>query len=184
MLIMPAAILAIEDENDREYMEWMFKQYHRLMYSEIGKILRNNWDTEDVMQDCVEKMIDKLQLLRGLGDSQRINYIITICKNKAISHLRKASTRREVHVDDWWEDDLVDNSAPPEELLLHQEEIERLAQIWDELSQRDQYLLAGRYILEDSYEETGRELGTKPASVRMLVTRAKRNARTLMEKDT
>ena len=36
-MIMPAVILAIQDESDRTYMEWIFQTYHRLMYHYIMK---------------------------------------------------------------------------------------------------------------------------------------------------
>lgn len=186
MFIMPTVILAIENEDDRAYMQELFAQYHRLMYHEIVKILRNCWDAEDVMQDAVEKLIDKLALLRGLSEKKRINYIITVSKNKAISHLRKVGREKTYYVADWNETETaIGGGEDPEERILRQEEIEALAAVWEELDLRDQYVLAGRYILEDSYEEMAKELGVQPASVRTFVTRAKRNAQKRMrEKET
>ena len=37
--MIPYVILAIEDESDREYMTALYIEYHRLMYSEIKKLL-------------------------------------------------------------------------------------------------------------------------------------------------
>lgn len=35
MLIIPSVILAIENENDRDFMEQLYRQYYRLMYHTI-----------------------------------------------------------------------------------------------------------------------------------------------------
>ena len=43
-------------------------------------------------------------------------------------------------------------------------------------------MLSGRYILEQSFEEMAKELGVSAGSVRMLLTRAKRSAKELIEK--
>lgn len=37
-MMMPAVILAIQDEPDRTYMEWVFQTYHRLMYYYISVV--------------------------------------------------------------------------------------------------------------------------------------------------
>lgn len=38
MLIIPSFILAIEDESDRDLMEQVYRQYHRLMYHIIYQL--------------------------------------------------------------------------------------------------------------------------------------------------
>ena len=62
--MIPYCILVIEDDSDRVFMETLFLEYQRLMYSEINKILQNAWDTEDVMQATLVKLIDKIPDLR------------------------------------------------------------------------------------------------------------------------
>lgn len=37
--MLPLVILAIEDENDKAFMTWLYLQYRRLIYSEIWKII-------------------------------------------------------------------------------------------------------------------------------------------------
>ena len=58
------------------------------MYSEINKILQNAWDTEDVMQATLVKLIDKIPELRRKEKKKLINYIITASKNTALNYLR------------------------------------------------------------------------------------------------
>lgn len=49
------------------------------------------------------------------------------------------------------------------------------------LDENTRWLLEARYILDYSDGELARELGVKPDSVRMALTRARRKARRLME---
>ena len=57
-----------------------------------------------------------------------------------------------------------------------------LQYVWDDLDERSKYLLSGRYILEQSFEEMAKELGVSTGSARMLLTRAKRTALALINK--
>lgn len=52
---------------------------------------------------------------------------------------------------------------------------------WPRLDENTRWLLEARYILDYSDGELARELGVKPDSVRMALTRARRKARRLME---
>lgn len=79
----PMIILAIENEGDREFMMWLYTQFHALLYSEIRKIVRNDWDTEDLLQNVLEKLIDKIPKLREMDRKGMINYLITAAKNTA-----------------------------------------------------------------------------------------------------
>lgn len=64
---------------------------------------------------------------------------------------------------------------------LRRLEPEGLAQVWPRLDENTRWLLEARYILDYSDGELARELGVKPDSVRMALTRARRKARRLME---
>lgn len=60
--------------------------------------------------------------------------------------------------------------------------MELLQYVWDDLDERSRYLLSGRYILEQTFEEMAQELGVSSGSARMLLTRAKRSALALIQK--
>lgn len=181
--MIPYCILVIEDDDDRVFMEHLFLEYHRLMYSEIQKITHDAWITEDVMQATLEKLIDKISLLRSLDRNRLVNYIITASKNTAINYLKK-----EKRVTVFSFDDCLDSTADlytnPLEDRLEQLELEddlkRLHRIWPDLDERSKFLLEGRYILKKTPEEMARELDIKVASLRMALTRAKRSAKNLM----
>ena len=46
--MIPYCILAIENDDDREFMSSLYIDYKQLMYSEIRKIIKKDCDAEDV----------------------------------------------------------------------------------------------------------------------------------------
>ena len=75
--MLPLMLMAIEDENDREFMERLYLQYHRLIYSEVRKLIQNEDEAEDLMQTVVEKLIHKVDLLRDRERRRLVNYVIS-----------------------------------------------------------------------------------------------------------
>lgn len=54
--MIPYHILAIEDENDREFMTSLYLQYERLMYFTIRKVTQDSWLVDDIFQSTLEKL--------------------------------------------------------------------------------------------------------------------------------
>lgn len=54
ILMLPLMIMAIEDENDKAFMTWLYLQYRRLIYSEIRKVVGDGDEAEDLLQSAVE----------------------------------------------------------------------------------------------------------------------------------
>lgn len=179
--MIPFVILAIEDENDRAFMTALFVNYERLLYSEIGKLLRDPWAVEDVLQATLVKLIDKLPLLRTLDERSLVNYIITAAKNTARSLLRRAPREKLPSVDDeQFADGKLSDGVSVEDPVLRAESVKRLADIWPLLDERSRYLLEAKYILEMESQEIAAQLGIKPDSVRMELSRARKRAQKLL----
>ncbi len=180
--MIPCYILVIEDENDRAFMAELFLQYNRLMYSEIYKIVHDSWVAEDLVQTVLVKLINKIQELREKDREHLVNYIITTCKNCARSHLRKQHRHLYVQFDDGWdsEDTEYDRQAI-EYRLISSENLLALARVWPKLDSRNRWILESRYIQEKSSDEIAKELGIKPESLRMALSRARRTAYQLLE---
>lgn len=174
--MLPLIIMAIEDEDDKAFMTWLYLQYRRLIYSEVRKIVGNTDEAEDLLQSVVEKLIEKLPLLRGMEQSRLVNYIISTAKNTAYNSLR--GKEREILWGD--QEGLADPAPMPEDHLLAQEDLYRLARVWIGLDEKTQYLLSAKYILKKSGKEIASDLNMPPNNVRMALVRAKRKARQAM----
>ena len=180
--MIPFCIMAIESEDDREFMEKLYINYQRLMYSEIFKITRDQWVTEDLLQDTITKLIDKVEELREKERKQLINYIISSCKNRAFNYVTREGKRVSFSLDECMDAPSAEyDRYEMERTLIHTEDLDRLAAIWPDMDERSRYVLEAHYILEKSNEEIAKDLGICPNSVRMALTRARKTAYKLLE---
>lgn len=69
--MIPICIQAIENDDDRDFMEWLFLEYHPLMYATIRKVIHDQWTCEDVLQESVRKFIDHIPQLREMDAASR-----------------------------------------------------------------------------------------------------------------
>ena len=176
MLIIPSVILAIENENDRDFMEQIYRQYYRLMYHTIFQIIEDPWLADDILQVTLVKLIDNIPTLRELTSKKRINYIISAVKNTTFTHLKKNKAHPELDIEEWMMKNAPMSEDNPELTFIRKEEVQAFCNVWPTLDQKSRILLEGRFILGKSYEELAEELGIRPDSTRMAVTRAKRLA--------
>ena len=169
--MLPICILAIRDDDDRAYMTRLFVKYQRLMYRTIYDILVDKWATEDVLQTTLLRLIDHLDTLRRLEPEGLAGYIAAACRHTAYNVLRHNRRHPQVPLED----------APDmDELLSRRVELNALARVWPRLDEDTRWLLEARYILDYSDSELAREMGVKPTSVRMALTRARKKARAML----
>ena len=171
--MIPIIILAIEDPDDQAFIEGLYISYKELMYSQVRKKLPDEWkcETDDIMQSVVEKLVDKISTLKPLSVEQRVSYISTTCKHETYSYLRKA--KRTVYVEDEDLAALRDMPSSPEVLILDKERRENIYEVFKRLDERTRMILECKYILRMPDAEIAKEIGIKPGSVRMALTRAR-----------
>ena len=165
-------------------MTRLYLDYNRLMRQQIAKIVQDEWAAEDLMQTTLMKLIDKVQDLRTKDRNHLINYIISACKNQARNYIRDKSRHMEYSIDEYLDVPDQHNGADEIEMrLAHTDELEHLSKVWPKLDERSRYLLESHYILEKSLYEIAENLGIKPDSVRMALTRARKTAYALLTKE-
>lgn len=179
--MIPFCILAIENDEDREFMTALFINYQRLLYSEIYKILRDPWNTEDVLQATLVKLIDKIPELREKEPPRLVNYIITAARNTAYNFLRAQKKAPALLFEDYIEEaEKTTERRQMEVAFITKESLDELVRLWPQLDSRSRFLLEGKYILGKSNEALAEELSIKPASVRMALARARQCAYQLL----
>lgn len=170
-------------EDDREFMTRLYLDYSRLMQQQITKIVQDEWAAEDLMQTTLVKLIDKVQDLRTKDRNHLINYIISACKNQARNYMRDKNRHAEYSIDEYLDMPNPHDGADEIEMrLAYTDELEHLSKVWPKLDGRSRYLLESHYILEKSPYEIAANLGIKPDSVRMALTRARKAAYALLAK--
>lgn len=183
--MIPVYILAIENDSDRDFMTKLYEDYRRLMYAQIVKIVRDDIAAEDILQDVLVKLIDKIDELRGKPRDNLVNYIISACKNRSFNYLRDRKIGADVSWEFWTNlPDPRQNRDQMEILMMTKEDLSKLAQVWPMLDDRSRNVLERYYMEEKGVQEIGEELGIKSDSVRMALTRARRAALRLMQEPT
>ena len=174
-MLIPAAILAIENESDREYMEQLFRTYKNLMFSEALKYFSYGSLEGDVVNDTLIKLINKLQLLKTLDKRALVSYIVISVRNTAIDYLRKESRTVYENYEDTAASAHTDFQET-ENAVLSKIEIEEFYRVWPELDEKTRSILECKYFLDMSDSEIAELLEIKQESVRMSLTRARRAA--------
>jgi RNA polymerase sigma-70 factor (ECF subfamily) len=179
----PICIVMMDDASDREFMTRLYEQYNRLMYHQVLPIVnQDKWAAEDVVQSALVALIKKIPLLREQEERVRVSYIISTCKNKACNYVRDEQRHQaKVNTSEFPKEEEEDISL--EDRLIHEVELDCLAQTWHKLDEQTQYLLEARYILKKSYQEMAQDLGAKPDSLRMAMTRARHKAKELINQE-
>lgn len=173
----PLIFSTIEDADSREFMEQLYVKYSKLIYSQVYKLTRDSYEVEEIVQESLVNLIEKVDLLQTLPRDRLVNYLISTARYTGYAFFRKKRKVEEIPIE---EDETVlfDKGAFQnglDELMIQKMESEQLYQVWLRLRKRDQLILNMKYILDQSNEEIAEVLGVKPGSIRMLLTRAKRN---------
>ena len=172
----------VSDPSDREFMTSFYEKYYRLMFSVSRGICKEYYDSEEIVQDSIVKLISKISLLRSLPEENRVYYTVAVIRNTALSLLRKQAREKGkvVPMSDWFSDVISEEDNPVEDRVILTENIEEMAHCWEYLSEEEQFLLEGRYILELTDGELAEQIGCKPDSIRMKLTRTRRKMKKLI----
>lgn len=166
----------IDDPDDKSYMIWLYEEFHRLMFSTARKYTSNQTDCEDIVQNALVGLMQKISKLRQFDRCILTAYIVSIVRNAAINYLRQQALECE-------HSDSLDEDIPSlEDLSLIVSQRNLLSEVWSQLSQEDRFLLEGRYIIGASDKELASTLNCKSDSIRMKLTRARRRAFALVMK--
>jgi len=169
------------DTDDREFMDWLYHEYERLMFATARKYLSIPEDVEDVVHTSLLRMMKKISDLRKFECCILTAYVVSTVRNTSINFLR--DKRRQEDRTASLEDAIPSGALPIDELMELAERREQLSKVWGQLSEADQILLEGKYISGCTDAELAERLRCKPGSVRMKLTRAKRRVLALLTRE-
>ncbi len=173
-----------EDPTDRDFMISLYQKYNRLLFFAARKLVSDLSTQEDIVQEALTKLIPKVSLLRTMQQPVLTNYIVTTVRNTAINYLKKQKRLKEheFSFNDATIDEMDLQSSSLDELMLRLEQRSDFISLWPQLSEADRFLLEGRYILGHTDAELASQLGCKASSIRMMLTRARRRALSILQK--
>jgi RNA polymerase sigma-70 factor (ECF subfamily) len=173
----PLVLTKLNSKDEQEFMANLCIKYKRLAYSEVRKIVSDAWAIQDIMQDSIIRLAEKVSLLQTFDERKLVNYIITTVRNQAKNHLRKVSsdiTVCSIDNDDLSIENIIKDDTDVEQSVIRRELFDSFSKVWLQLDETYKTLLEDKYILNKTDSDIAYELGVKPASVRMMLTRARR----------
>lgn len=179
-------IAAIEDEDDKTFMRNLYHDYYGLVRKTVYNITHDADSTEDLINDTFIKLIEKISIIRTLDSCKTAAYVVYTSRSVAINFIK----RRDIHKKHAYYGENMDlaEKAPNivdtiEERIIRQEEIDEMWNTILKLPEKQKDLLYFKYFLEMTDAEIAETFGIATGSVRQYLTRARREALELMDKE-
>jgi len=171
---------AVSPCQDHELFVRVFQDYFPRLMSYAVSRLRDRHLAEDVVAETFKQAYLRWCTLR---DQRAVgSWLFAIAHNVMVSQMRARNRTllplEESPVLEW-----SDMAPTPEEEAIRQDEAERLLRLLSRLSPREQEALALRFDGGLSSREIAQVLGTSEGNVRLIIFRALRRLRQLLEKE-
>lgn len=175
-------ILAIENDEQRKFMERLYLNHNKKMYAYLRRRLQNNQDAEDALQHTFVRMIKNIQKYRSC-EKQNLDGLIvilmrSICSNMLNNLYRKVT----IPIDEEWD---ADSSETPsvEDVVISRETTARLTSIIGELSDDKKDIVQLRLIYGYSFIDIAEFLDLSYDVVRQRFSRAMKILRQQIAED-
>ena len=177
-----SAFLVAAKSGDSAAFELLCKQSANIVFRVARRMMRNNEDAEDVLQEAYKQAFIHLKSFKG--NSRFSTWLSRIAINAALMKLRKKQHLWDVSLDDLVEDeqsshrpDVEDQGLNPEQLYAQTERQRILSEAMNELTPGTRKAIELREIDERSGEETAQIMGISVSAVKARVFHGRRKLR-------
>lgn len=177
-----SAILAIENESDRQFIERLYEQNYGIMLYRAKGILKNHARAEDAVQAVLLRLIDRIDLLRACNVSSVKSYLLTCVRNEAVGQLRREGKRYAGDAEEYLRT-LPDDGEPVDASILYREQVQALVRALKSLPERDYLALRMKYYERMDDAQIGALLGIQADTVRSMLSRARKRVLQLLKKE-
>ncbi|MDD3213709.1 MAG: sigma-70 family RNA polymerase sigma factor [Eubacteriales bacterium] len=181
-MMLPLAILAIENNDDRLFFEQLYLDYAPLMMGCAMNILQDPEDAKDAVEQAVVRLIDHIDGLRGISGDKLRPYIVATVKNTSINAAIKRSktAKYSFFADDDVLNGIPDRQKPPDERVVDGLEKKALLRAIKELPDHERELLQMKYLAELKDREIAKVFYISEASVRVYLSRSRKHLYSIM----
>ena len=181
-----AIIDAIENNLEHEFITQIYLKYYKKMRAKAFFIVHDELEAEEIVQESFIKLIEHVKELMMLDPIKVPVYVMVTVKNVSLHHWRNIKNEQAYKApvsDEEFDRLLADEKGIPEEIYIHEEELQALADTLKKLPEKDRLVLESKYILSLSDKEIAEQLNISTPSVRSYLTRARRKAYAIMKED-
>jgi RNA polymerase sigma-70 factor (ECF subfamily) len=177
-----SAVLVAAKNGDSAAFESLCKQSAKMVFRVARRMMRNNEDAEDVLQESFQQAF--IHLKNFNGDSRFSTWLSRIAINAALMKLRKKQDLWDVSLDESNENeqssprlDVEDQGLNPEQLYAQMERQRMLSEAMNELTPGMRKAIELRELDERSGEETARIMGISVSAVKARVFHGRKQLR-------
>lgn len=153
------------------FSEDVYNQYRNQIKNTVLKLTANENICDDIVQECITKVIENEDKLRTLNSSQLRAYILRTTESIA----RRYSKNQFIFLAD-----CAENTYEIESKEDNKIDFEIIKNSFDKLSQKDRTIIQMKYILSMSDREIAPVLNIKENCVRMTLKRSISKLRKIM----
>ena len=168
----------LSSEN-RAFFQQFYEEYKGFLYSLAKHYSSSPADCEDIVQDSILRLLGNVSSIRSLNQGKKAKYIALTVKSAFLDLERRKQVVQEIPTEDSVLEALLEKHAGWDDSLFQLE----LQELKHSLSARDWFVLEGKYILGYSQEELSEFMDVSPDSIRMILHRARKKARSILLKD-
>ena len=176
------AFLAAAKRGDSAAFEFLCKQSAKMVFRVARRMMRNNEDAEDVLQESFQQAFIHLHSFNG--GSRFSTWLSRIAINAALMKLRKKHRLWDVSLDESAETEepsarieVEDQGPSPEQLYAQQEQQRILSEAMNQLTPGMRRAIELRELDERSTEETARIMGISVSAVKARVFHGRKKLR-------
>lgn len=181
MVIFPQVILDMPEGSDRDYMEWLYREYCALMFSTAWKYFRDKADVEDIVSDGCLSLMQNIPTLRSLERNKLGVYIVSTIRNTAFNHYakQKRTNDRTTAASNEVIQSVADTTNVERKVALEDE----LAYVWKaigQLPEKEQQIMHMKYALEFPDTVIAERVGLSVNSIRKYISRARNHIKAMI----
>lgn len=178
MIVVPYAVMIIESEDDRNYMEWLYEKHQRLMLATAWKYTSDQFEVEDIVSDSIVSLIKKVDQLRSMEHNALRLYIVSTVRNTSINHFkkRKGIDDRFVLIGDEMVSQLVAYDNIEQKISL-KDELLSIIRVIHSLPPKEQAVLRMKCVDGMRNDEIAQATGLALESIRKYLSRAREKVR-------
>lgn len=171
------------DSSAREFFRDFYEENKKLIYYLAVQHIPPGTDPDDLVQEVVLRLMDYVPTLMKLRSSRSrlASYLSLTVRSVYVDRIRSDQSERLTIIPIQMLEAICEDEArhtpPLSDMAAHWD----VAMLRECLPDRDWNLLTGKYLMGYSDQELARRHGCAPDSVRMVLSRARKNARKLLE---
>lgn len=168
-------IKKLKEGSENEF-EKFYRIYLNRIYTVIYRVVGNEADAEDLTQEVMMKIYDKISTFRG--DAKLSSWVYRVAYNHSISHIRRKKESESLDASDYTFKSDADRHI---EYLEKKEEKEYIKEKLMELPEKYRVALTLYHFEDLSYREIAYAMGIKMGTVKTYIYRGREELKNLLD---